>query len=289
VFCHKTVVNTKRFVEKTLPIALGKYYNALHLVAPRKAAVKAFDLFCTPRGGRIKEKDKPFLERAQQGNVYTSSGQRIRTYTWAGNPDKVVLLLHGWQSNAGRWRRLGPVLEAEGYTVLAIDAPAHGQSEGRLFNAYLYAEAVHAVLQTQPVHYMVGHSVGGMTLSYFVTHFEAPTVQKLVLLGAPSDLEDIAAHFNKALRLSDRTQQSVRRYFEKRFGNPVAYFSVAGFCARIAHPTLVIHDKQDPLANITDAYRYGKALPNAQLFVTENLGHELQDESVYAEIVRFLE
>ncbi|MDX2134385.1 MAG: alpha/beta fold hydrolase [Saprospiraceae bacterium] len=279
----------RRIVEKMLPYALGRYYNALYRVAPEKAAEKAFALFCTPRGGAIKEKDRPFLERARQSEVKTRSGIRINTYVWPGKSEETVLLLHGWQSNAGRWRRLGPYLEQQGFAVAAIDAPAHGQSGGRIFNAYLYAEAVEAFMKRHSVRYLVGHSVGGMTVSYLVTHFDAPAVQKIVLLGAPSDLTDITNHFNKILRLNENTQEGVRRYFEKRFGNPVSYFSVADFCRRIELPTLVVHDRYDPMAKLQDALRYETALKHGKLLITEHLGHELQDEQVYREIAAFFQ
>jgi pimeloyl-ACP methyl ester carboxylesterase len=282
------MISRNRFKEKTLPFMLGQYYNLLHVVAPHTAAKQAFELFSDPRGGAIKERDLPFLGEAVQGEVVSQSGFRIRTYVWPGPSDKTVLLLHGWKSNSGRWRRLAPFLIARGYTVAAIDAPAHGQSEGRIFNALLFAEAADAFLQQKPVDYAIGHSAGGMALAYFTTHFSAPSLQKIVLLSAPSELTDIAGYFNKILRLNTRTRTQVMQYFEHRFGKPLEYFSVAEFCKRIELPTLVVQDRLDPVVRVEDALKYQQALQQGKLFLTDGLGHELQDAKVFEEIASFL-
>lgn len=282
------MASTNRFREKTLPFVLGQYYNMLNFVAPRLAAKQAFELFSDPRGGAIKERDLPFLGEAEQGEVVSKSGFRIRTYVWPGSSDKTVLLLHGWRSNAGRWRRLAPFLTAQGYNVAAIDAPAHGQSEGRIFNALLFAEAADAFLKQKPADYAIGHSAGGMALAYFATHFDAPSLRKIVLLGAPSELTDIAGHFNKILKLNSRTRTRVMQYFEHRFGKPLEYFSVAEFCKRIEFPTLVVQDRQDPVVRLEDALNYSKSLQQGRLLLTDGLGHELQDLYVFEEIAAFL-
>src|ERR1700760_3508542 len=72
--------------------------NILALVSPRKAAIKAFDIFCTPRE-RVTKKGSAFFEK---GDVlsFRQDGHTIRGHRWlpVRQPVKRVLIVHGYQS-----------------------------------------------------------------------------------------------------------------------------------------------------------------------------------------------
>ena len=83
-----------------------------------------------------------------------------------GGQGPTVFLIHGFQSNKDIWIRFARQLTKQ-YHVIAIDLPAHGDSNILMDKSYSIAEQskrVVAIMEklnlTQPVHVM-GHSMGG--------------------------------------------------------------------------------------------------------------------------------
>ena len=90
----------------------------------------------------------------------------IQTYQWKGEK-QTILLAHGWESNTYRWKSLINKLHQNGHHIIALDAPAHGQSSGTQFNAILYSEFINVVASHYQPTVIVGHSVGGMATVFF--------------------------------------------------------------------------------------------------------------------------
>jgi pimeloyl-ACP methyl ester carboxylesterase len=78
------------------------------------------------------------------------------------------VLIHGAQHGGWCWRKVVPLLEAEGHTVVAPDLPGHGDDRTPPARVTLasYAERICAVAgaQKEPV-ILVGHSLGGMAIT----------------------------------------------------------------------------------------------------------------------------
>ncbi|MBT8299718.1 MAG: alpha/beta hydrolase, partial [Maribacter sp.] len=118
----------KKVMNKYLPLAYGHYFNVLATFSSKMAAKKAFALFCTPRKGKVRPEQQGFLEQAKSHRLKVM-GLELQTYRWQGNKE-TILLMHGWESNAFRWRNLISFLKKEDYNIIAFDAPAHGDSTG---------------------------------------------------------------------------------------------------------------------------------------------------------------
>src|SRR5215212_1427487 len=110
----------------------------LSSLSKRKAAEKAFQLFCTPQH-RNKKKLPPVFEKAEKLQ-FLFEGNMVRGYRWNHPSDKKLLILHGFESSVVNFDRYINPLIKKGYEVLAFDAPAHGRSTGKTFNALLYKE-----------------------------------------------------------------------------------------------------------------------------------------------------
>lgn len=86
-----------------------------------------------------------------------------------GQGGRVAVLLHGMMGSADSWHRVGPVLAARGYRVIALDLPGHGRSPADLALTVDRA-AAHVVdtvrsLADDPPALAVGHSYGGLVLA----------------------------------------------------------------------------------------------------------------------------
>ena len=280
----------KSIIDKILPKTVGFGLNVLSYVSPTLSGSWSLNLFCTPREGRIlsKSREENFLKSCASTHYISTEGKKIKSYIWNETGKKVILLLHGWESNSARWRFLLPDLIKNDFKVVAIDAPAHGNSGYKLFTIPKYADAIDATVNLFQPNHIIGHSLGGSTLCYYLTHYKIPSFEKVILLGVPSRLRYMIGLYNQILGLSARTARTMDRYFEKKYQEKVDYFTNSDFCKKINIPTLVIHDKDDDVAMVEDGILYSQELPDSKLLITEKLGHRLQDPFVFSNIVKFL-
>ena len=279
----------KSLIDKILPKAVGLGLNILSYVAPSLSGNWSLNLFCRPREGRINNMiDATFLQTCTSTQDIISKGKNIKSYIWNETGKKVILLLHGWESNSARWQFLLPDLIKHDFKVVAIDAPAHGNSGYQLFSIFKYADAIDATVNRFKPDHIIGHSIGGSSLCYYLTHYKIPSFDKVILMGVPSRLSSLTEIYHQILGLSSRTAKNMERYFEEKYQAKLDYYSNSEFCKKIKIPTLIIHDKDDDIALVEDGILYDKTLPNSQLVITEKLGHRLQDPFVFSNIVEFL-
>ena len=121
----------------------GNFINGLGFFSKDKAASLALRLFTTPLKGFIKNAQLEFLDSAFQ-EEFEYNSIPITTYRWPGN-GKTILLVHGWESNSARWEKLIYQLKSKNYNIIALDAPAHGNSGSKRFTAVLYSEFINVV------------------------------------------------------------------------------------------------------------------------------------------------
>jgi hypothetical protein len=84
----------------------------------------AVEQFFKPRKSEPTTRDIDFLSKGQ--NLALKCG--LAATAWGDGPP--VLLAHGWESRRSHWSAIVPILAESGYRVIAMDAPAHGDSPG---------------------------------------------------------------------------------------------------------------------------------------------------------------
>jgi len=267
---------------------IGGYYNCISYLSKSRAADKALYLFTKPRNGRyLTEEQREFLGTAYQ-EEYKFGKHNIMTYRWLGNKP-TILLVHGWESNSYRWRNLVCELKKRGYNVVALDAPAHGKSGSRFFNAILYAEFINVVAKRFQPEIIIGHSVGGMSTAFFQNKYQLESVKKLILLGAPSEFTDVLKRYTDMLGYNQRITNQLNLTIVERFGDKPENFSTAKYLGNINSKGLIIHDELDTIIPYSDALLLKNSFKNSTLITTKGLGHSLNHESVSDHIYAFIE
>jgi pimeloyl-ACP methyl ester carboxylesterase len=209
------------------------------------------------------------------------------TYHWPGK-GKTILLAHGWESNSFRWYRLIETLRQDDFNIIALDAPAHGQSGSSHFNALLYADFINEVVKHYRPNVIIGHSVGGMASAIFRNKYQDDVLEKLVLIGAPSEFVNVFENYTSLLGYNSQLKNSLNELITERFGNTPESFSTAQYLKDVETEGLIIHDKLDKIIAYEEALRIKKTFRNASLISTEGLGHSLHHESVNRHILEFL-
>lgn len=266
--------------------SIGKALNATSLVSPKMATKKALSLFASPRKGRYNDAQKHVIESAFFEEILYKK-MEIATYRWVGK-GKTVLLAHGWESNAARWDYILEDLKAQDYNIIALDAPAHGRSDGKQFNAILYSEFIGEVAKKFQPDVLMGHSVGGMA-SVFSMHLnELNSIEKMVLLGAPAHFTGVFSRYKSMMGFNTKISKGLDNIVLERFGHPISYFSTANFTESIAAKGLIIHDKKDRIIPYEDGQLLANRYKNSEFITTTGFGHGLKDASLTPQIISFI-
>lgn len=271
-----------RFVIKTIGSAL----NATSFISSKYASNKALNLFASPRKGRYTETQRKVVSSAIYEELKYDN-LNIATYRWHGK-NKTVLLAHGWESNASRWAYLLEVFRDNDYDVIALDAPAHGRSDGNQFNAILYSEFINVAVRRFSPEVVVGHSVGGMASVFCKNNHEVPSIQKLILLGAPAHFTGVFSRYKSMMGYNRKISEGLDRIVLERFGKSVDYFSAANFTANFDIKGLIVHDKKDRIIPYEDALLFANRYKSAKLISTSGFGHSLKDPSITPKLLDFI-
>ncbi|NMH29373.1 alpha/beta fold hydrolase [Flavobacterium silvaticum] len=266
--------------------SFGLYINVLSRFSPAKARALSYKLFSNPRYGKLEAGDLPEILKSVEKQDLNQGGNKIQSYVWPGNQE-TILLVHGWESNASRWELLLPHLSPSGKTIVAIDAPAHGLSQGS-FNIPRYADAIHeAVLKFHPK-YVIGHSIGGAAIVYYQHVYKNEAIEKVILLGSPSDFDTITDNYIRLLSLNERSKELFESYFTQNFNYHPKDFTAREFGKSMKMKGIIAHDQDDDIVLFPESKKIAGAWKDAIFIETKGLGHSMHDEKLYKEIARFL-
>jgi pimeloyl-ACP methyl ester carboxylesterase len=258
--------------------------RAMATIAPPLAVRWAGHLFATPP--RMRARPSAVLETGHRFFL-EAKGHRIAVWSWGDGP--TAILLHGW---GGRSDQLVPFVSpllAAGFSVVAPDAPGHGDSSGRESSVLAFADALEAVAaRVGPVDVFVGHSAGaaaGALAMHRGVHF-----RRVVFVSPVAALTDVVVRFAWQLQIPPWTADAMRRGFETRLGVPMSSLDVPTLARHARAPLLVFHDPADAEVPWHDAAAIAQAWPSARLIDTPGLGHNriLRDPEVVSQAVSFL-
>lgn len=274
-------------MEKVIKFILSTYLNSLNVVSRKLGGKHAFFLFCFPFPVKLKPAQAAFLESAEHFTL-DFENKKIAGYKWGAGPQK-ILCLHGWQSQSYRWKKYIENLPEDSYTVYSIDAPGHGNSDGRTFNVPMYARLIEHCLNEKEIDYILAHSMGAFSaMSLFHEKPElSPT--KMAVLASPGEANDFIELFMSELKLKPRVRDNIISYFHSYAGHGPEFYSVAKFAAGQQAEGLIIHDEDDDEAPYHYAQTVDQAWSNSKLITTKGLGHNLRGMEVIEEVKRFFD
>ncbi|MDV9189094.1 alpha/beta hydrolase [Streptomyces sp. SR27] len=267
--------------------------NTAARVAPAAAGRPAFHLFVRPLGrAKVKPGEQALLAAARTGHLRVR-GKDVVTYAWGDGP-RPVLLVHGWSSRASRLTAFAEGLLARGHSVVAFDAPGHGESPGRASNILEYREIIRELhARHGDFEAVVAHSFGVLAALFALR--DGIRTSRFVGLGGVASFEMLVEGFRAGFGLDERVIRCMRAYVEGRLapGEPGIWdrFDADRDPSALGAPVLLFHDEGDDMVPLAQARRLARAHGDrARLVVTKSLGHRriLTDTEVVAEAVEFL-
>jgi pimeloyl-ACP methyl ester carboxylesterase len=288
---NSTTVRSERAVRLTRAALQAAYF-----VSESLGASLAERLFTTPRRYPRPDRERAVLAIGTRFDVDVM----LRSPRWAGMTTKVaawrwgigptVLLVHGWE---GRGSQLGalvaPLVEA-GLSVVAFDAPAHGDSSGSRLYLTDHADAVaDVVTAVGPVHAIVAHSFGAAAVLLAGAR-HGVDISRNVMISPNVIIDESLVKFARAVALDDRDRDGFERRIVLASGVALGALSVEALAGKRDAALLVVHDRNDREVGVKHGDRLAAAWPNAQLVLTDELGHRriLRDDAVIARVVDFV-
>ncbi|OLF55273.1 alpha/beta fold hydrolase [Pseudomonas chlororaphis] len=239
--------------------------GTLGWLAPKLVASKMRLFFMTPRERLPRDWELPLLARSERITLRFG----LSALRWGQGP--AVLLMHGWEGRPTQFASLINALVGAGYSVVALDGPAHGRSPGREANVVLFARALlEAAAELPPLRAVVGHSMGGASAMLAVQM--GLRTETLVSIAAPARILGVLRGFARYVRLPPRARSAFIRQVEQDVGMRAAAMDVARY--QLDMPGLIVHAEDDRLVSVKEADLIHEAWFDSRLLRLKEGGHQ---------------
>lgn len=274
-------------MEKLIIKLTGLYLNST-VIFPKYNQDFLFKLLCTVKSPSLKPATIAFFERGTTTFLPTSRGSNVALHSW-GTGAKKLLFLHGWKSNSKQWLPYVEQLDLTKYTIFALDAPAHGASQGNHLNVELYRESIEsAVKHIGTVDTAICHSLGCLSTSYLYLVDQEISIDSYIIMGAPSGIEAILVYFKEMLSLSPKAIKNLRIKIDSILKLPFDEVTLQQFFKKVRKPCLVIHETSDSVTPIAPIKAAIEELPHINRVYTKDQDHMLKEQETIAIIKEFL-
>jgi pimeloyl-ACP methyl ester carboxylesterase len=213
---------------------------------------------------------------------------------------RIVVVLHGWGSNAEQMLPIAAPLRGAGLNVLLIDARNHGGSDSDTFSSLpRFAEDLGKTITWLKRHHpgraehvaVLGHSVGaGAAL---LEASRNPDIAAVISIAAFAHPVEVTRRYLRRLRLPHPVTGLVIRYVEWVIGYRFEAIAPINTVCRIDCPVLLVHGRDDETVPAEDARRIAARChaPQVRLLEIPGAGHGSTDQiQGYAgELLRFLD
>lgn len=241
---------------------------------PTLAGKLSFRMFCRTKLALPRSIEMNIMNKSQREFI-TINDLKVTTYQW-GNSDKVILLLHGWESRASRFYAFIKELMENGYQVISFDAPGHGESEGKSTNI-LENYAIIKQLQDKYGSFdsIIAHSIG--VLNAFFALKQDIRTKSVIAISGVSDFSYLYEKYASFLGINQKTRGHFKKCIERFFyqiNDIWTHFSAHCEPEKLLSHICIIHDKDDKDVTITQSeLLYSAYNTKANMHVTSNLGH----------------
>ena len=288
---NRTVVRSRNTIRLTRAALQTAY-----VVSEDLGTSLAERLFTTPRRHTRPDRERAVLASARPLSIDVTlraprwHGSMLRLAAWQWGHGPTVLLVHGWE---GRGSQLGSFVEplvAAGMSVVAFDAPGHGDSpDHRLYLTDLADCVADVAAALGPVHAIVAHSFGAAAV--LLAHRRGNLAAARNVMISPNVLiDDAVRRFAHLVGLDDHDRSALEQRLADQTGVGIADLALDRLAADRDDGLLVIHDRDDREVAFEHGARLAAIWPKAQLRETAGLGHRkiLRDADVLAATVGFV-
>jgi len=256
---------------------------------PNQITSFAYDQLTNPQVRKLRENELGTLEKAEK-EKYKFKDFDIQLYTWKGG-DKKVLLIHGWEGQAGNFSDLIEKLLADGFTVHSFDAPSHGFSSKGRTSLFEFTELVGIIIKKFDVKLLVSHSFGGVATTYALFENQDIEIEKYVLITTPDKFIERIDDVAEMVGINDKVKNRLISRLENETNNDVRNLNVSEFVKYIkVEKSLIIHDTNDKVIPISRSKNVHQNWIVSEFMEIEGTGHFriLRTPEVIDKVINYL-
>ncbi len=262
---------------KAIQKIIKAYFKILSLIFPEFAGRQGFELFqrTRPFQSRFRKRELLFYKKARHFEV-PGFPENSRAYEIGDPEGDLVILIHGWDSNAGSMARIGDSLAESGKRVVSMDLPGHGHSKLKKANIHSCREAVRnlvAYLEPKGPLTFVSHSFGSAVTAYAMWR-SSYEIKKWVMLTTPESMTEIFKEFQSMIGLSERSYRVMEALGNRILNERISGLEVSKWMKEINVSDLVlIHDRFDRILPYSNSEKIKSENPRVKLKPLEKVGH----------------
>lgn len=235
---------------------------------PSLVASYAYRQLTSPQVRKLRENELKTLEKATK-RTFPFKGFDIQLYAWPKG-EKKVLLIHGWEGQAGNFSDLIEELLANDYTVYSFDGPSHGFSSAGKTSLFEFTELVGVLIKKFQVKQLVSHSFGGVATTYALFNNPDIEIDKYVMLTTPDRFTERINDVAEQVGITPAVKGRLVKRLAQETQLDVTTLNVSEFVKQIkVKQSLIIHDRDD------------KVIPIAR---SKNVHHNWGEVSTFKEI-----
>ncbi|WP_298546339.1 alpha/beta fold hydrolase [uncultured Aquimarina sp.] len=239
---------------------------------PSAIASFAYNQLTNPQVRKLRKNELNTLDKSEKED-FKFKEFNIKLYTWTGGQKK-VLLIHGWEGQAGNFSDLVAILLENGYTVHSFDAPSHGFSSKGGTSLFEFSELVGVLIKKYNVKSLVSHSFGGVATTYALFNNPELSIKKYVLLTTPDKFTERIDDVSEMVGINDNVKSKLINRLEKETGIPIETLNVSEFVKTInVQKALIIHDKNDKVIPISRSKNVHQNWAASEFREVEGTGH----------------
>ena len=267
--------------------ALHTLFEFMWNTTPRLSKRIAKRLLFAPSRYTTTPLENHYLNRGSRFEI-SVHGKVVQCWKWGSGP--TILLAHGWNGRGIQLHHFIEPLLHRGYSVIAYDAPGHGESQGKTSSYFEFTDTIRMLLNSSNGHRIQGviaHSLGASaTVNSMVKENEA---LEAVLIAPALRLAEVLCFYFDHIGVPKPLYQSLIQEYENQFGYSMQHDNPVNLLQEINSRILIIHDKDDPTIPYFDSQELAGAFQNITLHTTERLGHKklLSNGSVIDLIVNY--
>jgi pimeloyl-ACP methyl ester carboxylesterase len=232
----------------------------------------AYRQLTRPQVRKLRSHEQEVLDQAERERI-PFGRFFIQLYHWPGGP-QAVLLIHGWEGQAGNFSDLIHHLRAQGYTVRAFDGPGHGFSSKGGTSLFAFSDLVAELITRFKVRKLVSHSFGGVATVYALARHPELLIDRYALLTTPDTFRERLEAVAQQVGINEVVKQRLIRRMEQETGVSVDKLSVSAYAPQTrVKKALILHDAADGVIPLAQSQRVAANWPVCELETITGTGH----------------
>lgn len=250
----------------------------------------AYRQLTNPQIKKLRPNEQVVLEKADKKWVKFRDFT-IQTYKWGDPKNEPILLIHGWEGQAGNFSDLIEKLVDKNFYVIAFDGPSHGFSSQGKTSLFEFSDLVGELIKKYNCKKLVSHSFGGVATINTLANNPTVEIDKFVLLTTPDKFSQRIDAVVQQTGITQKVKNQLIERLEREMNITVKSIGVSSFVKSIkVEKALIIHDKNDRVVPLAQSQNICRNWKNCTLKVIEGTGHFriLRTAHVLEEVAAFM-